>query len=243
MILPAFDNAEEGPTGFGYGTVSVSDLGRIKMAGGLGDAHSIKQGTTVSKHGVWPLYVPLYAQLSQVVTNISNNVVKTNKESQGSLVGWMTFATNTPAGKTHRAPQGDLVWTKNGWTNDFYPDGFTNELSVLGSRHIAPIKDSGVRVMDMTNGLLVLAEGNLPEPFTNSVFLSTNSVLSSPLPNANTTKPALSAKFGVLKGAFIHPANNAKPTKFFGAILQDYNYGRGYFAGTNETGSVRLDPE
>jgi hypothetical protein len=61
-------------------------------------------------------------------------------------------------------------------------------------------------------------------------------------PDANLQKFVLTAKSGLIKSTFYHPGNTSatKPTVALGAVLQDAKVARGYFVGTNQTGSMRL---
>ncbi|MBA4150529.1 MAG: immunoglobulin domain-containing protein [Verrucomicrobia bacterium] len=237
MLLPGFADVELGPPGDSYGLVLVNPIGRVRLVGKAADGHVIKQGTHLSKSGEWPLYTPLY--LEPKTYQLANGSIVTRKEHQGSMIGWVTFATNTPAGKTHLAPLGTLNWIKTGWTNVVYPGGFTNIAEIKGSRHLPPAK--GVRVLDMTEGQMTVTGGNLSSAFANQVMISTNNAFSVTGPNLNTLKAGMAAKTGLLKGTFTHPDNGNAVTRYFGAVLQDYNYGRGNFVGTNQAGSVILD--
>ncbi len=236
MMIPGFANSNAGPVGSGYGLVQVTPVGRLKFAGGTADGHVLKQTAYLSKDGEWPLYVPLYPELK---TNINSQGVESYyKEFQGSIMGWVTFATNTPAGKTNLAPQGLLNWTKVHWTNNVHTSGFTNAVNILGSRHLAPAK--GVRVLNTPSVRMILSEGNLLAPFTNNFVMTTNSALTVVLPEINELDPSITLKTGLIRGTFTHPNNGNVITRFFGVTLQDYNYGRGYFVGPTKGGAVTL---
>jgi len=181
--------------------VNISVLGKIKFIGALADGQQAKQATTISKDGRWPFYAPMYRTLSQVVTN--GAVVKTNREFQGSILGWLTFAANTWAGTTNPAPQGMVSWIKTGWTNALYSSGFSNTVEIAGSRHRWV---AGERVIAMSEGTVNLFDGSLIEPFSANIFLNTNNALSATLPLTHQLKISQSAKSGWFKGSFIHPA-------------------------------------
>ncbi len=97
--------------------------------------------------------------------------------------------------------------------------------------------------MNMTNGLLTFSEGSLASPFSANVLATSNTTISATQPLTNRTTVGLSKKIGIFKGGFRHPENTNVVTKFSGAILQQQNYGAGFFAGTNYTGSVVLNPQ
>jgi len=50
-------------------------------------------------------------------------------------------------------------------------------------------------------------------------------------------KGSVARKTGVFRGTFIHP-NDGVPIRYFGALLQDYKAGEGYFLGSEGSGKV-----
>lgn len=250
MILPAFANNADGPIGYSHWGLSIDKAGNIKH----GFSYAADQltykpqfvSTRVSKDGMWPFYAPLYKVKDQIVTLPAK--VLTNSESHGSMIGWLTFAPNTNAfaGNTNLSPQGEISWIKKYWTNATYVNGFTNQAAVLSSRQLA----AGVttnRIYNFTNAFVVCLEGNLLNPFTNIVFLKTNNaMIVTNKPGINLFTISADAKAGKMAGKFNHPDNTNAVTKWWGVMLQDYNFGRGTFVGTNATeglsGQVLLDP-
>jgi hypothetical protein len=99
--------------GYGsYGMVTIGATGSVTLTGVLSDTASVSQITSLSKAGLWPLYVPLYA-------------------GKGSLLGWVTF-TNAPTYKL----TGDVSWIKTNASGLYYSSGFTNAVTAFGSvRH------------------------------------------------------------------------------------------------------------
>lgn len=235
MALPGLSNPVKGPPGASYGVVIVDRLGKVRLSGRAADQHPIRQSTKISKTGQWPFYVPMYVEKRAV--NI-NGVNKTNREFQGSMLGWIDFATNQPAEKTTLAPLGDVSWIKTGWTNTIYAGGFSNVSASIGSWYAPPV--SGVRVLNLIDGQLVMSEGNMGM-VKNLITLKSNNTLTV------RTTPLLSlkggfSKTGQMQGVFAHPGLNHAPTKYFGVALPDYNYALGSFLGTNESGVVKLEP-
>ncbi len=231
VIPPTQANPALGPVGYGYGLVSVDRLGKVKIAGGAADTALLKQGTILSKSGLIPFYAPLYLKERTFGLQLL-------KEHQGSAMGWLALIPNAAAGKTNLAPQGTISWIKTGWTNAFYPNGFTNEVVVLGSRQSLT---NGLRMLSRTSGTATADDGNLLSPITVGFSLATNNVFTTNTANPQSLKFAAVAKTGAWKGTFVHPQNPAVLTRYFGAFLQDYNYGRGYFGGTNQTGSIKFE--
>jgi hypothetical protein len=179
------------------------------------------------------LFVPLY---SANVNYTNSGVVTTLRETRGLLQGWVTL-TNSPL----RGATGTIAWIKPAVDGDvFYPAGFTQTMELLGSGYVAPA--SGQRALMLTNGVVVLAGGNLPAPVTNRVVLATNNLMTVLAP-VNGLQLTLTPKTGLFKGSFAHPAKPGVPTAFSGALLQNQNVGAGFFAGTNLSGAIWLSPE
>jgi hypothetical protein len=147
LIFPGTNNNSQLPAGNGYGTVSVSSMGKIKLAGALGDGTKLSQSTVASTDGQWPLYASLYS-------------------GQGQILGWMTF-TNPPQGGVG----GQVDWFKppNG---NLYPVGFNFETLATGSIY----SSAASPLIGFNNGMLVLSGGNLANAFTNGVSVSGSTV-------------------------------------------------------------------
>ena len=166
---------------------------------------------------------------------------KTTTIYKGSIIGWLKFTNSTGDFTNRDLLDASLIWNKKSWTNACYPIGFTNQVSVLGAGYHKP--------PDGTNSLHIVgpaaievSDGNLATNFTNRAIINLDNQFDFLVPNVNTQKLAVVAKTGQLKGSFYHPSNTntAKATSIWGAILQDQNVARGYFTGTNQTGSVRV---
>src|SRR5207237_7797898 len=111
------------------------------------DGNGLSQIVPLSGEGAGPLYISLYG-------------------GNGSILGWLLYDTNIPSATL----QADLSWIKPARPGaQFYPAGFTNQTSAVGSRY-APL--TGNRVIDLTNGIVTFESGNLSAPFMNLVTLS-----------------------------------------------------------------------
>ena len=237
--------AGEEPSGDGYGLVSLRTNGQIVVSGGLGDGHKLKPVvTTVSKNGDWPLYALMYKSAYSYV-NPKGQTVNTTIDN-GSIIGWLKFTNSTGEVTNRELLDGSVIWVKKGWTNAVYPAGFTNQFTVLGSGYFEPPPNTRVIPwttfsVEVENGNLDLYEGQF---FTNYAVLNDANTFTFLVPNVNTQKMQILRKTGQLKGSFWHPnmPGATKPITFYGAVLQDEMVARGYFVGTNQTGSVRVRP-
>jgi len=216
LVIPGNADAASLPGGNGFGTVIVTTNGTLTFAGRLGDGTNLTQGTFVSKQGQWPLYAPLYA----------NN---------GSAFGWLTFAN-----QADRDLDGFINWTKPPQPGAaFYPAGFVlagaNAPEAVGSRYAAT---NALRVLALTNGILILDNGNLPDGVTNSFTLGTNNLAA----GANRLTLVITNGTGLFSGSLTN-ADTRRLIKFSGAVLQKQGNGFGQFPGTNQTGSLSIGPQ
>ena len=133
-----------------------------------------------------------------------------------------------------------MSWVKTAGaaTNYFYPAGFTSVVELIGSPYHAP--SNGVRMLNIVNGTVTYSDGNLSVPIAWSLTWASNNVITAG--GAGTNKPTftLTAKNGLIKGFFPHPQLGNAKTNFSGAVLQNLNYGAGFFPGTNQSGSFLL---
>ena len=217
------------PAGAGYEIISVATNGTVKAKGYVADAVSHRVGvrangitTGISKNGMIPFYAPLYPHSRNygfVLTHI--------KTFDGMVMGWLSLTNGT------------VTWIKHdGWTNDFYTDGFTNEVTL----ELSPYSPPPTPVLNLTSGSLIYQDGNLLSALTNDFTLlsATNKPKFVRITPTDTKSLAVTLATGELKGLFTNPMNPSVVTTIRGAILQNQNIGRGFFAGTNLTGSIRV---
>jgi len=215
LILPgAGDASPLRPQGDGYGLVSVSTSGQIKLGGALADGTKLTQSANLVVHGRWPLYVPL---------------------SAGQVLGWLTFS-NT----AQEDFSGPVSWIKLPVAAaKYYPAGFDLETNAVGSIYRVP-PSTIIPVLATTNDLVVLTDGNLVTSLTNAVTIGLKSqVFDQSLTNKLTL--AITTASGLFKGTFMDPVSR-KSVAFNGVLLQKQDYGSGYFLGTNQSGRVYFGP-
>ena len=256
MVVTGMSSNAEGPYGFGYAVVDLTNIkGKIRFSGELSDSQnkSVKlvQAAVVSTNGAWPVFAPLYYTTNRLVTN--GDVLKPIKESQGELIGWLHFVANTNAGTTNLAPVGTLDWIKTGWTNTSWTGGFTNQVQVLSSRHLPPATGSANRIYRFTNAWISLEGGKLTSTVSNLVNLKTNNTFfvdakSTNNPVTHAFRATLSSKVGQMAGSFTNGVSSGSTNILWqGVMLQDYNLGFGFFFDprpiTNSSGRVVLTPK
>jgi hypothetical protein len=212
-LLVAGDPAlsSSSPGGCGFGTVKVDAGGTVMFSATLADGTKISQSTTLSKQGLWPMYSSLNG-------------------GKGVLMSWVQFSNQSQTDLS-----GQMIWLRPAGASKYYPGGFTNALSVSGSAYHAPA--AGMRVLNLTQGNLVLSGGGLSQSVTNGVTLGMNNKLSSTSDKSLTL--TITASSGLFKGTLLNPATG-KMVPIQGAVSRKANIGVGYFLGESTSGEVYL---
>jgi cyclophilin family peptidyl-prolyl cis-trans isomerase len=215
LIIPADTNSPPGPgpAGDGYAAVKVDTKGGVSVSGLLADNTKLSWKGPLSKQGVLPFYVPLY-------------------KGAGCLVSWVTFTNQTDSDCLGR-----LNWFKKTDARmRYYGRGFTNDVTLVGSRYVPPTTN---RVLNLTSTVIGFTNGNLLASFANDVVLGADNKFVNGSPNQlslTLVKPT-----GLLKGSVTPPnTNGALPLR--GAVLQKQNRGAGLLLGTDKTSRVALGP-
>jgi hypothetical protein len=147
---------------------------------------------------------------------------------KGSILGWLSFTNDG-------AISGQTGWFKLPQAAaKLYPGGFTNSAEVIGSAYQYT---NGLPLLGFTEGQLSLTNGDLAQSITNQVALGPDASAADP----SAVKLAFNDASGLFKGSVTNPATG-KPIVFNGAVLQNQNFGAGYFPSATETGSILLTP-
>lgn len=198
--------------GDGFGTATVDAAGNVALKGILADAAPVAQKVGLSSSGDWPFFASLYA-------------------GKGSIIGWVKIDSNAP---NALLPDEGLHWTRPAQAKQPYATGFTNSWLTIGSPYPLPVTG---RVLDMTEGITILAGGNLSQNITNDIRLEVDNKITNL--SSNALKITVTSAKGSFKGTVTSPAGG-KPIAVQGAILPRQNMGGGFFTGTNSTGQVYL---
>ena len=210
MAIPPASNSA-GPAGYGYGSVKIDAAGTVLWSAKLADGTVVSQKTTLSKQGVWPLYAAPHNR-------------------QGLVISWVQFTTNDAGGQ--------VIWIKPAGTpGKLYPAGFTNGVEAIISPYRRPAARQ--RAVDLFNGRgkLVFSGGGLLNAFTNTIqldVLNRASYLVGPKLSLQIVSPS-----GFFRGTVRNP-ETGKPFGFQGSLLQDGNFGAGFFINGNVSGQVYL---
>jgi hypothetical protein len=138
----------------------------------------------------------------------------------GMLLGWLAITNE---------PDQDIA----GVLNWFKPGGFTNEIQAVGSKYSF---DKGERVLNLTNGYVLMDGGGLAQNISNQFTLEPNNNVK----GSNKLTLTITPSSGLFQGA----ATNAlgKTISLSGAVLQKRNSGFGQFLNHGQIGNVTLAP-
>lgn len=204
------------PEGDSFGSVSVDLAGSVKFKASLADKTSAAGKVALSKNGQWPLYVPLHG-------------------GKGALLGWVNF-TNQPSTDF----EGLISWIKPALPGTaLYPDGFSSESALLGSRYLPPSGNTN-RLLELSNAVVIVTGGNLATSYTNDVQVGATGKITNAGPDRVVM--TFSPGTGLFSGSFT-PQGGTKATSMRGAALQKANFASGFFLGTNQSGRVSLEAQ
>jgi len=190
--------------GFGFGTADVSSTGAVAVNATLQDGTVISTNTILYAGAHWPLFY--------------------RWNSSSALLGWMSFATNSPAF------DGAVKRVNPAFTNAL-ENGF-----VTGAPFVAPT--AGESPLGWTNGTANLSGDGLDMPLTIDLSFEDGAIVV----GSNVVSLQLQAAAdGNVTGMFVHPASGA-PSQIKGVLLQGTNnLGAGFFEGTNSrSGAIRI---
>ena len=209
-----------GPAGDGFGTLRLNAAGTGTFAGTLADGTPVSQSVSVSKDGLWPLYVPLFS-------------------GAGSIWGWLAF-TNDIERESDIDGVGMPTWTKPANPQArYYRGGFTNNFQIFGSVYSRPV-GATEHILSLTNAFVEFGGGNLVADFTNEVALGLNSQVTRQS-GSNRLSMSFSLSTGTFRGHAADPLSG-KTYAFAGAVLQKMNTGHGFLLGTNQSSRVVISP-
>jgi hypothetical protein len=213
LIFPGDPNGQAGPEGDGWGALTVDQAGNVLLQGGLPDGSKFTAASILSADGVWPLFVPL-------------------NQGRGMVIGWLKFTNSTES-----AVVGQLNWVRLGAADAaFYPQGFTNQSSVLASSYLR--QPANQSVLNLTNAILTSSGGELTSSFTDTLVVSAPSVL-----KGSADSPCL-IKFSSLDGVFqgwTKVPGTGRFLQFSGVVLQNRNAAFGSFKDNSRSGTVTIE--
>lgn len=214
VIIPGISGSQTAPEGYGFGTLKVDSAGKARFSGSLADGTPVTQSSVISQDGEWPLYASLY-------------------RGNGLLWARMMIDTSRASDDIH----GRLTWIKAAQSAKYYSGGFSNAVSGAGSLYQNP--GPGTRVIDLSDGTVTFAGGDLSSSFANSITITSDSKV------LNQSGNKLSLVFALPTGLFrgsVVPPDGPPAFSYRGAAFQKGNQAFGYFLRSNQSGSVVVGP-
>ncbi len=221
FALPGVPGSTNQPEGDSVGAIQVGSNGRVLMAGTLADNTRFAQDTWLSRSGSIPLHVSLY-------------------HGQGLLLGWINLG---PIAPTNRF-SGTLSWIKpGGITGDraalaYYPNGFTNDASIIGSKYVAPVFTN--EVLRARQAQLTLAGVEFDPALTYIVDLLLGGQVS--FSGVDRLTFQVAKPTGLFSGA-LQRSGEKTQTRFNGVFLQSSTNAFGFVLGTNRIGRLTMEAD
>jgi len=225
MLIPPAANAPlASPGGYGFALIT-NKASKLFLVGTLADGTAFSQIVSLNEVNGAPLYANLY-------------------RNTGLLLGWLNFDSGSFT-NGDQIPVGDIAWIKKAvHSRGSYTNGFTNVVSLLGSRWRKPT--NGIPALPFTTnnpGILEIQGGNGID-LTNQVAISSNKnslvKLTTPDYSTNSLSGSIDPKTGLLKVTFGNGHGKATTTGT-GAVLQTTTNAAGFFLGTNQSGTILLE--
>ncbi len=142
---------------------------------------------------------------------------------QGTILSWITEGSDNKLTRLKPAHGEDAA--------------LTNEVTLLWSPYFSPSKAYPLAI-DLAEGVATWSGGNLPQTIVKPFTMSANNHIE--VTDAKAATMAINPLTGIIQGVLWHPGLN-KPIPFAGVVLQDENIVRGFFFGTNQSGSFSLE--
>lgn len=200
------------PQGTGFGAITVSKTGGIKVTGQLGDATKYSVSGALHIDGTWTFYAPLYTKTPQ----------------PGGIAGLVTFDRSGAESDC----LGTLHWVGSTFSTDVTLKGaYFKALKNTQLLHFTN-PTAGAATFTLTGG-----EQTLP---VHTLSISDKNLVTVTDAAADDLTVKLSSKGG-LTGSFIHNVTGKKVT-FIGVLQQKLNVGRGVFVGQTSAGAASLVP-
>lgn len=224
------------PQGDGFGMLSISAGGIVKILGKLADGSVVTYANALSRKNEWPVFVQLYNKKGYIAGNVAFDPTQPQTDAACAGMNWFKPDTTALKIKSKLYPAG---WP-NGITTDF-----------IASKYIVPTKPTllkptpanpdtvlgpgaiGAANSATANIIITTADGGLATNTSNDASLSAKSKVSILTATAGfTAATGLKVTFvpatGKMNGIFSHPGR-IFPVKFNGVAYQKTNTASGYF--------------
>ena len=217
------------PQGDGYGSITVSTAGVVKIVGKLADGTAVSYSNALSTDRTWPLFVQLYSKKGFIGGLVTFDDSQPQSDASALDVKWLK-----PAG----LPKQKLY--PNGWADTIKTDFFASKFVVPGK----PGNTGTVLGQDVAaaasattaNIVVTVADGGLTSEVSTDASLDAKSKVT-PINATNGLKAKFVATTGAFSGSFTHPVTN-KAVSYTGVAFQKTGTASGYFLYTPATGTA-----
>ena len=202
--------------GSSYGSLTVSKLGTLAVAGQLADGNAFTQSVPISKGGLWPFYAYV-------------------SKGEDCVLGWVAFVAES-VNRVTISPT-NIYWSKTAAAKDpYYPDGFSAIFDLVGSSYKNPGK--GGPVLTLTDPVVILSGGDMAKSSTNFLASKNNLMYYS----TNLTL-SINPAAGTFSGRYQDDTGRLT-IKLKGVVLQSQDSAFGFSLGTSqESGAVLLESQ
>jgi hypothetical protein len=210
-------NPQDTPSGAGWATFVISNLGAVRATGRLADNTPVIITSTLDPTGHFVISNPLYAGL------------------KGSLSGEIALQ-DTPGVSDGN---GTLVWNKPAQkAPGFYSKGINTTVSIRLSRFQDLKRNVAAPAI---SAITTLSEGELPDatPIQHNISLRGGTILTVLDPTKDSLRLSLAPTTGTLSGTFVHPADRRTRT-IRGVLYQKTGSAGGFFPGQKTTGNFEI---
>ena len=220
------------PQGDGYGAVTVSSAGIVKIIGKLADGKVVTYSNALSKNNEWPVFVQIYSKGGFISGNVAFDPAQTQTDAACAGMKWFKPAN----AKDKLYP---VAWP-NGITTDFIASKYFVPTKPTTKNPTPPNSDTvlglgvpGALATTTDNIFITTADGGLTTNTSNDASLSAASKVTVHGATTGSTaatglKTAFVTAKGTMSGSFTHPGTG-KAVKFAGVAYQKTKTASGYF--------------
>lgn len=206
------------PQGYGYGTVSISKAGAVRLTARLPDKTAITMSPMLDAAGTWPVHAALYAKK-----------------------GWLSGSVLHGDGTNTPEISGTLAWVKPATVGSYLPAAWSTTLTLIGSRFEKPA--AGQRLIgELNNSGDNLSLSWQPDAEAQPQFivghLDAAHRFKAGAPGSTLT---LNATSGLFTGTTLQPETQQK-LSLAGVLLQRQRLGLGQVQQVETTSALRLQP-
>lgn len=205
-------------TGWGWATITVTNLGAVRLIARLADNAAVTLSSTLNSDGTFLSHTRLYA-------------------GQGSFSGEIAIR------ETPSISDGDgvLLWFKPPQKGSgLYAAGIKTTVPIQLSKLRVASGTMAAPILRLP-ALATISEGEIPQsnPIQRQLSVESGMKLKVMNPGSDRLRLTLTPNTGLLSGSFIHPLDN-RPRTLSGVVFAKTGVAAGFFIGRKTTGAVAI---